>query len=318
MSVLYLSEEEVGWLLDMDAAIDSLELAFRDWTRGLAENQPRRRVSSLNTTLHVLSGGSEGLGYLACKAYVTTRRGAQFLVWLYDATAGELVAVMEANLLGQIRTGAATGLATKLMARTDATCVGCFGSGFQARSQLKAVCRVRQIEQVTVYSRNPDRSRAFADEMTEYCGVTVRPAHSPEEAAREQDIIITATTSRTPVFEGRMIDEGTHLNVMGSNHASRVEIDAATIARADHVVCDDIEACQLESGELIAAVENGQFEWARARQLRDVLCGEETGRATAADITLFKSVGLGLQDAAVAAHVYGRAMAEGVGQPLPF
>lgn len=319
MTALYLTEDDVAWLLDIDTAIDCVEEAFRQWGSERADNQPRRRVRSGDgTILHTLSAGAEFLGYTGYKAYVTTRAGARFQFGLFDARTGQPAALIEANLLGQMRTGAASGVATKCMARPDAKIVGCFGTGFQARAQLKAVCSVRRIERVEFYGRNDDRRQKFAEEMQEFCNVPVVPLHSPEEVAAEKDIVICATTSHAPLFDGHALAEGTHLNVIGSNYLSKTEIDVTTIRRADHIVCDSREACKLEAGDFVAALEDGSLDWSRVHELPEVLHGRETGRAHAEDITLFKSVGLALEDLAVAVRVFEKARIEGIGQALPF
>ena len=142
--------------------------------------------------------------------------------------------------------------------------------------------------------------------------------HTPDAAAAEKDIVICATTSKTPLFDGHVLDEGTHLNVVGSNYLTKAEIDVTTIRRADHIVCDSIDACRIEAGDFVAGLTDGSLDWNRVRELSDVVVGQETGRATAQDITLFKSVGLGLEDLAVAVRVFQRAQTEGIGQTLPF
>ncbi len=318
MSAIYLTEDDVAWLLDMDTAIECVEEAFRQWAFGKAENQPRRRAVAGGATLHVLTAGAEYLGYVGHKSYVTTRGGARFQFMLSDAESGQPVALIEANLLGQMRTGAATGVATKYMARPDATIVGCFGTGFQARSQLKAICSVRRIERVEVYSRNDDRRRAFAEDVAEYCNVPTVAVHTPDEAAAEKDIVLCATTSKAPLFDGHILDEGTHINAVGSNYLTKAEIDVTTIRRADHIVCDSLDACRLEAGDFVPALEDGSLDWSHVRELSDVVVGRETGRALPEDITLFKSVGLGLEDLAVAVRIFERARDEGLGRPLPF
>ena len=228
------------------------------------------------------------------------------------------MALIEANLLGQMRTGATSGVATKYMARPDAKIIGCFGTGFQARSQLKAVCCVRRIERIDVYGRNDDRRRAFASEMGEFCGVPTLAVHTPEEAAAEKDIVVCATSSKAPLFDGHVLDEGTHINAVGSNYLTKAEIDVTTIRRADRIICDSLEACRLEAGDFVPALEDGSLDWPRVHELPDVVVGRETGRAHPEDITLFKSVGLGLEDLAVAVRIYERARDEGIGLPLPF
>jgi ornithine cyclodeaminase/alanine dehydrogenase-like protein (mu-crystallin family) len=268
--------------------------------------------------LHVLSASAEYLGFCGHKSYVTTRTGARFQFELWDARQGHPVALIEANLLGQLRTGATSGVATKYMARPDASVVGCFGTGFQAKAQLKAMCSVRRIERIDVYSRNGERRLAFADEVAELCGAPAVAVHTPEEAASDKDILVCATTSKVPLFDGHALNEGTHVNAIGSNYLTKSEIDVTTVRRADHIVCDSLEACQLEAGDFVPAIEDGSLAWSRVRELSDVVVGRETGRALPEDITLFKSVGLGLEDLALAVRAFERAKNEGVGRPLPF
>jgi alanine dehydrogenase len=315
--MLYLTEADVEWLLDMPTAIECVETAFREWAAGRAENQPRRRVATPDGILHVMSASAEYLGFHAAKIYSTTREAARFHVLLYRAGTGELVAMIEANRLGQMRTGAVSGVATRVMARPDAAIVGCFGTGLQARTQLQAVCAVRKIERIEVYGRHEDRRKQFAAEMTELCNVPVVPVATPDDVAAEKDIVITATTSKVPVFEGRVLDEGTHLNVIGSNWLTRAEVDMDTLRRADRIVCDSEEACRLEAGDFVPAIEAGVLEWDRVHELSAVLADEETGRALPEDITLFKSVGLALCDLAVAVHIVRRARDEQLGTEFP-
>ncbi len=318
MPALYLTEDHVRELIDIEEAIEAVGDAFRQWEAGRAENVPRARAGLPGCMLHTMSAASEYLGLVGWKAYTTTRAGARFHVALYDGRSGEMLALIEADYLGQLRTGAASGLATQYMARADAKVVGVFGTGKQARTQLKAVCTVRRIERAEVYSRNDERRKRFAEEMSEYCATQVVPVHAPDAAAAEKDIVITATTSREPVFDGRILDEGTHLNVVGSNFLMKAEIDDTTVRRADVIVCDSVAQCRLEAGDFVAALEEGAIDWAHMKELSAVVSGAETGRATAENITLFKSVGLAIEDVALGAKVLERARAEGVGQPLPF
>jgi ornithine cyclodeaminase/alanine dehydrogenase-like protein (mu-crystallin family) len=196
--------------------------------------------------------------------------------------------------------------------------VGLLGTGKQARAQLHAVCKVRKIRRVDVYSRNAERCTRFAEEMSELCVTEVVPVHAPDEAAAEKDVVVTATTSPVPVFDGRVLAEGTHLNVVGSNMLTRAEIDVATVKRANHIVCDSIEACRAEAGDFVEALEDGVTDWRLMHDLADVVAGRQTGRATPEDVTLFKSVGLAIEDVAMAVEVLKRAKEAGRGQPLPF
>jgi alanine dehydrogenase len=318
MPAIYLTEDDVRELLDVATAIPLVEEAFRNLAEGKANNVPRSRAFARGIALHAMSAAAEYLGFVGWKVYTTTRQGARFQVGLSEIASGELVALMEGDYLGQVRTGSASGVATEYMAQADARTVGLFGTGKQARTQLKAVCSVRRIERVEVYSRNADRREAFAAEMSELCGTRVVAVHSPQELIREKSIIICATSSEAPLFEGRDLEPGTHLNVVGSNYLRKAEVDVDTIHRADVIVCDSIEACRREAGDFVAALEAGVTDWALMHDLGDVVTGRQTGRANAEQITLFKSVGLAIEDVAAAVHVYHRARAENFGRPLPF
>ncbi len=318
MPALYFTEDDVRELMDMPASIQVVEEVFRQLGQGNVHNIPRARASAPGIVLHTMSAAAEYLGLVGWKAYTTTKAGARFHVAAYEAETGKMVALIEANYLGQLRTGAASGVATEYMARPDATFVGIFGTGLQARTQLEAVCNVRRVERVAAYGRDDERRRAFAEEMSRRCNTEVVPVHSPEEAAAEKDIVICATTSRTPVFDGRALGEGTHLNVVGSNHFSKSEIDLTTVRRADAIVCDSIEQCKIEAGDFREALESGVTDWALMHDLAEVVCGRETGRARPENVTLFKSVGLGIEDVAMAATIISRAREAGIGQPLPF
>src|SRR5579864_5081810 len=275
MSALYLTEADVRELLDMEIAIDVVEEAFRQLADGGAMNVPRARAHAQGIYLHTMSAVAAYLGFAGWKAYTTTSHGAKFHIGLYSIKSGELVALIEANFLGQLRTGAASAVATECMARPDAKVVGLFGSGLQARTQLKGVCTVRKIELVEVYSRNEERCQQFAELMSEWCNTKVVPSRNPDEVAAEKDIVICATTARTPLFEGKSLDEGTHLNVVGSNYLNKAEIDATTVQRADTVVCDSIEQCRLEAGDFVQALEDGAVEWSNMHELADVVAGRE-------------------------------------------
>jgi len=318
MAAIYLTEDDVRELLDVETAIEAVEGAFRALAEEKAVNVPRSRARSPGITLHVMSAAAEYLGFVGWKTYTTTRAKARFHIGLSAIASGELVALIEADFLGQLRTGAASGVATQYMARPDAKTVGLFGAGKQARTQLKAMTAVRRIERAEVYSRNADRRHQFAREMSEYCGTQVVPVHSPEEAAAEKDIVICATTSEVPLFGGRMLEPGTHLNVVGSNYLAKAEIDVETVRRSDSIVCDSIEACRREAGDFVEALEAGVTDWPLMHELADVVAGRETGRALPEQITLFKSVGLAIEDVALAVKLLERAHDEKVGQKLPF
>jgi ornithine cyclodeaminase/alanine dehydrogenase-like protein (mu-crystallin family) len=317
MSVLYLSESDVRELLDMEIALEVVEEAFAQLAAGRATNVPRARARSDTMILHTMSAMADYLQVGGWKAYSSTPHGTRFHVGLYSQTTGELLALIEANYLGQLRTGAASGVAAEYMARPDARVVGLFGSGCQARTQLKALCAVRKIELVEVYSRTEERAAKFAELMSEWCNTRVVASRNPEQVAAEKDIVVCATTSRVPLFDGRVLDEGTHLNAIGSNFLNKAEIDVTTIQRADTVVCDSIAQCRLEAGDFVPALEAGAIDWSNVKELADVVAGRETGRKTPESITLFKSVGLAIEDVALAERLYKLATQEGMGKRLP-
>jgi ornithine cyclodeaminase/alanine dehydrogenase-like protein (mu-crystallin family) len=264
-----------------------------------------------------MSASLPTLGVAGLKSYTTIDGKTRFHVLLYSGEDGRLLAVIEAELLGQLRTGAASGVATKYMARTDASHLGVFGTGFQARAQLAAVCAVRPIRTIVAYGRNPERRDKFCREMSQTLDVEVEPAANPEQAAQDMDIIITATTSKEPVFNGEWLAKGVHINAVGSNHLGRRELDVETVRRSACVVVDSLEQSMLESGDLASAAEGGAFYWEDARELGAVVTGDFPGREEATEITLFKSKGIALEDVAFAGRIYRAAVKAGVGESLP-
>lgn len=315
--VLVLNESEVAELLSMDAALETIELAFRELGEGGAFNQPRNRIRTPNGTLQVMSSYVPGAQALGLKYYAAYRTGARFLVSLFDSETGELQALMEANTLGQIRTGAATGVATKYLARAEAETVGMIGSGWQARSQLAAVCAVRPIRHVRVYSRDQDRRRAFAEEMERTLGLEVRPAETGREAVQGADVVIVMTNARAPVLEGAWLESGTHVNAAGSNRADAAELDVAAVKRADLVTADQVADAAIESGDLIAAVNAGAIRWDQVVELGAIVAGRVPGRTSPEQVTLFESQGLAAEDMAAARKVYELARERGVGREVP-
>jgi ornithine cyclodeaminase/alanine dehydrogenase-like protein (mu-crystallin family) len=266
--------------------------------------------------LHMMSAAAKGIGYLGYKGYTTTRSGARFHVGLFDGRSGELLSLIQADYLGQVRTGAASGVATKYLARKDAATVGLFGTGKQARTQLQAVCKVRPVKHVHVFSRSADRRRQFAGEMSAELGVEVVPVDQPEAAVRDQDIIITATTSAEPVFRGECITAGTHLNVIGSNFVSKTEVDAAAVKQANLIVVDCKDQARIEAGDLVPVLDVTEPHWDEVVELGAIIVGKSHGRCGDKDVTLFKSVGLAVEDVAVAARVYEAAKRQGVGRTI--
>jgi ornithine cyclodeaminase/alanine dehydrogenase-like protein (mu-crystallin family) len=314
MPVLLLTESEVRELLTMETALEAVEDALRKLALEEAENVPRSRIQTDHAMLHVMSAAAKTLGFAGYKAYVSGRRGTTFHVGLYDGKSGALLSLMQADYLGQVRTGAASGVATQYMARPDASEVGVFGSGKQARTQLIAVCKVRRIRRAQVYSPNEENRMRFAKEMSVSCGTEVQPVPRPEMAAEDKDIIITATNSREPVLNGHWIVEGTHLNAIGSNFLGKAEIDAVAVRRCESIVVDSKDQARLEAGDFVQPLEDGSIHWADIHELGQVIVGRYTGRAHPQDVTLFKSLGIAIEDVAVAARVYAKAQEAKVGR----
>jgi ornithine cyclodeaminase/alanine dehydrogenase-like protein (mu-crystallin family) len=314
---IFLRESEVERLATMSMAIEAVEQAFKLQGEDKVDVAPRRRCRLEKGMLHVMSASIPTLGYGGLKSYASVAGVTRFVVLLYTED-GQLAAVIEADRLGQLRTGAASAVATKHMARPDSHRLGIFGTGYQARSQVQAVCEVRPIKTVIAYSRNADKREKFCTEMAESLGVDVNPASTSEETAREMDIIVTATTSKEPVFKGEWISKGTHINAIGANFLSKQEIDIDTVGKSACVVVDCLEQAKLESGDLSRAAEAETFYWEDARELGLAVIGEFPGREDAAEITLFESQGIALEDVALAGRIYEEAVKEGAGEALPF
>lgn len=313
----FFTEEDVKRLLSMQDAMEVVEEAFRQLGEAEAVNRPRSRVHLPGTILHVMPAGSKVWEVLGLKAYITTRGNARFLFHLYR-TDGELLAIMEADKLGQMRTGAASGVATRFMAREDATTVGLYGTGWQARSQLEAVARARTLRRALVFGRDDRRRERFCREMSELLGLEVRPVTSPEEVAGAADILVTATNSKQPVLRGEWLRPGQHINAIGANVASNQEIDGGVVRKATRIATDSKEQALLECGDLLIPQAAGELDWDAVVELGDIVSGKLVGREQADDITLFESQGLAIEDVAVGRKVYELGRAAGMGAPLPF
>ena len=305
--MLTLTEEQVRDLLPMPEAVRLVRESFQELRAQTALNQPRRRLFlPSGTVLHAMAGANAK--YLGTKIYATNAKlgAANFFFLLFDAADTRPLALLQANWLGQIRTGAASGVATDVLARPDARSLAVIGSGFQARSQVEAVLAVRpQIEDIRVWSRHQDKRDKFAAETTLAFGKLVVATATAEEAVRGADIVVTATWAKDPVLEDSWITAPCHVNAMGSNNAQRRELPSELVHRADLIAVDSIEQAKLESGDLVLA----GIDWSSPR-LREMA---EVDTPAAPGLTIFKSNGLGIQDVAVGAYVYEEALRRGVG-----
>jgi ornithine cyclodeaminase/alanine dehydrogenase-like protein (mu-crystallin family) len=301
---LYITESQVRATLSMSKAIELLDHAFRQLADGSAINHPRRRVIlPTGSVLHYMAAGTPE--YFGLKAYsVNAKTGAHFEVLLYRSSDGMPLANFEANHLGQIRTGAATGLATKYLAREDAHVAAVFGSGFQAQTQLEAVASVRPLTEVRVWSRKQEKREQFAREASEKLKLKVIAAASARECVEGADIITTMTSSKEPVLEGEWIAPGAHVNAAGSNWADRRELpEDLVFDRAALVAVDSMEVAQIESGDILIPVRNSNRPF-RGTELSEIIAGKREGRTSPDQITIFKSNGLAVEDIVVAGYIY--------------
>jgi alanine dehydrogenase len=310
MSPIYLSEGDVTELVDMECAIAALRSAFAEQANGGAINSPRTRARYWGSRLNMMSAGLKS-GRFGFKAYAGTNAPTVYHVMLYDAERG-LIAIIEARRLSRLRTGAATGLATDLLAKRGPVRLAMIGAGEQARTQLAAVAAVREMADISVFARNLERLRAFCADVSAATGQSLRPASSAAECIAQADVIITATDSETPVIHDAWLPANVHINTVGANAANRMELDLATFARARLVATDDIEQARIEAGEIIACVGSGTMAWSDIAQMSDLIDKD----SPKGGLTIFKSLGAALEDVALASAVYDRAIAQGRGRAL--
>lgn len=330
---LVLREDDVRALLTMPEAIRVLDGMFRQQGAGEVRNQPRVRVTlpagrGITHTLPAYVPGqpgdatAEGPGFVGLKSYTVAGGRARFIVLLSSAEDGRLLAIIEADLLGQMRTGAASGVATRYMAREDARTVALLGSGGQARTQALAMVAARPVQTLLVYGRDQQRREAFCREVARETGVETRPVASAEEAVRAADIVVTATNAKEPVLRGEWLRPGAHVNAMGSNWGHRREVDTETILRSALIAVDDEQQAKIEAGDLLIPEHEGRFSMVEAAsdgrlvELGRIVAGAVPGRPDDAAITLFKSLGIGAEDVATAAYIYQQARERGMGQEL--
>jgi alanine dehydrogenase len=279
---------------------------------------PRRRFEfNKGNFFHYMAAADYTDGYIAMKQYTYVRGKLQFLVPLYEMATGHLLAMIEADYMGQLRTGAASGVATKYLAARDAKSAAIIGTGGQAKTQLEAIATVKHLEIIHAYGRDPKRREDFCAEMSKRIGVPVHAASTASEAVRAAHIVCTATTAANPVIKGADLETGVHINAIGANHANKRELDDEAVASADVIVVDSIEQSRQEAGDLIIAFHGDESCWTGVKRLSDIVAGKVTGRTSDSEATLFKSNGIASWDLAVAMKVYKAAREQGVGRKLP-
>jgi alanine dehydrogenase len=304
---LYLTETDVQSLLTPEDALDPIEECFQRLARGAIENRPRTRQPVEGGTFAVMSAVDHELGLAGLKSYAWVAAATPFVVVLFDVAAGQLAAVIEADRLGQLRTGAASGVASRYLAPPGAKSLGVIGCGFQAETQVQCIrAAVPSIEEVVAYCRTEERLNAFCKRLG------LKPAASHREAA-DADVVVTVTTSRDPVLRGEWLRPGALVCAVGANDARQRELDNVVLERAAFVCCDSCEQSRLESGDLIEPVQAGVLDWLEVHELHEVVAGELQGRQSDEDVVLFKSNGIAAWDVAIGATALERARELGIG-----
>src|SRR5436190_947830 len=278
---LYLTNDDVRQLLTTAECVDVLDDLFRQEGQGLVDLLPRQRRRFGNASSTLMGGTA-----LGSQAYAVRHSSVNLL---YSTETGQLDAVIQPSAIAWIRTGAASGVATKYMARDDASIVGIIGSGRQAITQLEGICSVRPIKQVRVFSRTPEHRESFAREMEDHLGLDVVAVGSAAECVAGSHVVVTITNSREPVLQGEWLEPGMHVNAAGGNSWIRREIDENVVQRADVIAVDNLEQAKMECGDLLWPAERGLFRWQRANELHEVLTGKVNGRPNPNSITLFES-----------------------------
>jgi alanine dehydrogenase len=294
---LYVTEEQVAALVTPADAVDAIEACFQRLARGAVQNRPRYRLRLEHGALAVMAASDLELGYAGAKVYSAHGEGARFVVLLFSTTGPELVAVIDADKLGQLRTGAASAVAAKYLARPGASSLGVIGCGWQAESQVACIRTVLPgLDRVVAYCRTEANLSAFCE----------RTGAEPGESSRdpaECDVVVTVTGSPDPVLRGEWLNPGALVCAVGANDGRRRELDNVVLERASFVCCDSLEDARLESADLIEPVEGGTLDWLEVHELQEVVAGETPGRQSDDDIVVFKSNGLAAWDVAVAARV---------------
>jgi alanine dehydrogenase len=307
---LYLSENDVRSLVSPADAVGAIEACFERMARGAVDNAPRRRLRLEDGRLADMAASDVELGYAGAKVYAGFAEGAAFVVALFDAASPELVGLLEADQLGRLRTGAASGVAARHLARAGAVSLGVIGCGSQAETQVECIrAALPTIDRVVAYCRTESSLAAFCER------VGGEPGESHRDPA-EQDVVVTITTSRDPVLRGEWLRPGALVCACGANVRGARELDNVVVQRAAFVCCDSKEQAALESSDLLEPIDVGTLDWLEVHELHEVVGGEVVGRQSDDDIVLFKSNGIAAWDVAIAARAVELARERGVGQVL--
>jgi alanine dehydrogenase len=307
---LYLRESEVAELLSAEDAVEAVEGCFRRIAAGRVELRPRFRLGLNPGLLNVMAASDLDLGVAGLKTYAVSEGGARFVVVLFAVDRAEVLAIIEADKLGQLRTGAASAVAARHLAKPGAKSLGVIGTGWQAESQVLAMrVALPDLERVVAYSRNEEALARFCERFDAEAG-------EYNKDAAEMDVVVTITSSKDPVLRGEWLKPGALVCAVGANRIQSRELDNAVVERAAFVCCDSKEQAKIEAGDLVEPVERGVLDWLEVHELSEVVGGEVQGRAHDEDIVLFKSLGIAAEDLAVGALVLERARERGVGTEL--
>ncbi len=318
---LVLNAQDVEPLCDMRVLIDAIERGLREEALGHAVVPPRLNLPTAGGFFRVMPAVMNDSGLMGYKVFHgSIKAGVRYLIAVYAQQGERLLALMDAHYLTAARTGATTGIATKLLANPEAKTVAVIGSGLEARTNLQAVCAVRPVERVTVFSPNSERRARFAARMGPELGIEARAVDSPEECVRGAEIVVVATNSfgrPDPIaYRGAWMEPGVLVDAIGSTSTFLREIDADTFQRAEWIVVDSKVQVEEESGDVKAAVSEGKYDRAKVVDLKEVLVGKAQGRTSVQQMVLFKSVGTAVQDVMAGFVVYEEALRQGRGQDI--
>jgi ornithine cyclodeaminase/alanine dehydrogenase-like protein (mu-crystallin family) len=310
---LFLRDEDINLTINMDEMLAAIELMQRHFGHGEAYNLARHKIVAGGGSLSVMGGGLFYDGVMGVKTYTVVKGQYSFQVSLYDADTGELLCYTQANRLGQLRTGATTGVAVKYLSRADAATVGIIGTGYQAPTQLEAVGKVRNVKRIKAHSSTPEHREAFARRMTDSLGIKVTPVSNHREAVNGSDIVVCIAATMEPVLEGGWLASGATIIGAGPTTWRAREVDDAALTRADKIFVDSLEQAAYEAGDMAGLVDRGLLQWPQVMELRHVVAGVVPGRENPDEIIYAKLMGTGVADVAAAKLAYDQARAKGVG-----
>ena len=313
---LYLTETEIKKIINMELALNSVEEAFQLIALGDAVTKPRERLPVGSSSLNYMSAGIDKQNLTGLKVYVPSKNGTKFYFHIMNSLNGEMIAIMEANALGQFRTGAASGVASKYLAKKDSKKVLLIGTGYQAYTQALALDRVFELDEIYVYSRAEENRMNFINNYSSAMKSKLTPVEDIQSNVDNIDIISVITNSKTPVINSEIIESGVHINAAGSNHSLRRELDTKTILKADKIFVDDIDQAKMECGDLIYPESLGLIQWRNIINFSDVLKSPERFKRNHEDITIFESQGLALWDLVTAINVCEIAKSKGIGEKI--